>query len=856
MMKINKKALGTAMAGVMTVASVAGAVQTVNIANAAESVALKEARANVDHLIASINKNYAGLKNQATWELYVKTIRGLIAKIPSAEKAQADVLTKRTNGIADTVVAIGNINHVEKSMKPVSEGGYGNHIGIKNAVTWREYLDVALGKMMSVDQGVFKEKYAELVSRYNAVDFAVEEIEYEHYEALAEVEDLYESAKETKNLETAQSALVEAKKLGTHPTSTEIIAKIETLIAEMDSNPSIYSVASINAVQIEVKFNKPVDPASIFVDSKSGSIKESVLKITSLETPKVNPGVITGSLSEDGKVLTITTKNTLLKRYDVVIDNVKTTDGKVVAKYDKTIIVEEDKKAPTITSTEQISPNKVKINFSEPVKANNSATLKYDNNTPVNGASIVIPAGATSVIVDLSASKVEVNKTITVTFAGLQDQVGNLISTADSTVKVMKKEADGISPVVSSITQTGVKTFSIKFSKDLAEKPKVEVSGDYIVNTVEKVSGSEYSVTVDKVLKGKLHVTVSDYKDLSSQEGKLEVKEVEFIEDTTAPTITSSKKVTLNGVEYLELAFDNEVTEGDIVVGGKYVKNHITYDVADKTVAAVYASDSNKKLLYVPLKEFAVEENAVYNINIISSTVKSLSGVAFTNTTTSFTRGKDSLTNTNKLSAPTITQLTNDTVTVTFNQEVDGASATNIANYTIAGAEIEDAVLAPYADSTKTQVLTLNLKKDSNNFTGKRNITVENVKALNSSVTMDRYILTTLSLNENVRPIVTNAKLNESKEIILTFSENIYDETNLADSDFELYIGGVKIPEGSLKTEAIAKKDAKNTLKITISDFEIKEEDKAKGLTLKAAKTLDIKDTINNALNFTSIDLN
>ncbi len=180
----------------------------------------------------------------------------------------------------------------------------------------------------------------------------------------------------------------------------------------------------------------------MFANGKSGAFKANVLSLNSIND--VPAGALTGELSNDGKTLTITAAEVLSKRYDVVIDGLKSTNGKDIVKYEEMITIAADEKAPTITGTEQISANKVKINFSEPVKAYNGATLKYADGTTVTGASVNVAAGATSVTVDLANASVEVNKPITITFIGLQDQAGNLLTPNPATVTVAKQQVDGV----------------------------------------------------------------------------------------------------------------------------------------------------------------------------------------------------------------------------------------------------------------------------------------------------------------------------------------------------------------------------------------------------------------------------
>lgn len=681
------------------------------------------------------------------------------------------------------------------------------------------------------------------------------------YEVTVKIElDLAKKALAANNEVEAEKHLAEAAKYMKEVKNEVMKAALTKSLDEVEGQltPAVKSVSALSATQVEVKFNVAVSKDSLFTNGESGTFKATA-SLTTLDG--VASGQLTGELSADGKTLIITSANALSKRYDVLIDGLKATNKKDVAKYQEVVTIAADTQAPTVIGTEQISATKVKIKFSEPVKAYSSATLKYADGTAVQNVTLNVAEGAKEVVVDLSDAAVEVNKPITVTFIGLQDKAGNLVTPHPATVQIVKQQADGVKPVVSSITQTGVKTFNIKFSKDVVLSTTGDVINvnnvtvsNYTVSSIEKVSDSEYKVTVTTNLNGLQNVTVNaGFKDLANQAGEAVTKVVSFSADTVAPKVTSAKVVVgSDNKEYLELTYDKDVTEGNVTISGSYVKDHVTTTLVGADKAATYASDSNKKVLRVALSTFATEKGAAYKVDVVAATVTSTSGVAPEKTSASFTRGEDGAApNTTKLGAPVITLGDdNDTLKVTFTGEIDGASATTVANYKVDGAVVESATLA--AASGGKQVVTLKLQANSNTFTGVRNITVENVKALGSSVTMDKYVRNDLSLTENVRATVTKAVLTANNEITLTFSEAIYDLTNTDGADFDLYIGGTKVTATKIATENVLKASAKNTLKLTLSGTAITAEDLAKGLTIKAADTLDIKDANNNGLTFTS----
>lgn len=255
MAKTSKKAMGIGLAGVMSVGSIAGAVSALNAnqANAAESKAQQDAKGIITHTIMSINKWYAGIKNQATWEGYIREAEGYVKQMPAAESAEAAELTTKIKGLKDTVNAIACINQVEKSMTPKEEGGFGNFIGIKNVAQWKDYLNKAEEAMKGIDKSVFQAKYDELLERFNKVSADVQKVEDKHYEDLKNVEGLYESARKNASLEEAEKALAEAKKLGTHETSKEIVKKIEDLITELKKSAAVTGATIIDSKNIKLE---------------------------------------------------------------------------------------------------------------------------------------------------------------------------------------------------------------------------------------------------------------------------------------------------------------------------------------------------------------------------------------------------------------------------------------------------------------------------------------------------------------------------------------------------------------------------------------------------------------------------
>lgn len=617
------------------------------------------------------------------------------------------------------------------------------------------------------------------------------------------------------------------------------------------ADPAVKSVSAISATQVEIKFNKAVDPASVFANGVSGAFAgTATVTFTSLDT--VASGALTGTLSKDGKTLTVTSANPLSKRYDVVVEGLKTKDSKEVTKYAEMITIAADKTAPTIVSSVKTSASTYKVTFSEPLNSLGTVTYKFADGTTATVSNDFAP-GAKEVTFTLDPS-IAAGKVVTATLVGTQDEALNLLTPNPATVTFAKGEKDGVAPTVSAITQTGAKSYSVKFSEELSTVVGTglfTIAGNATVS-VKKDSEdpTKYNVVTTNALDGLTTVSIGTVTDLSGEEGAATSRVVNFVKDGVAPKVTSSAVVTdsTDKKEYLEITFDKDVELSTPTVdatAGTSSKDYVTTTLVDTDITAqtvAYKNANNKKVVRVALATLLGAqdvEGATFKLDLVFSGVTSGAGVGADTAKTTFTRGKDGVPqNATVLGDPTVTaDLTdNNKVIVTFPGAVDGASATNVANYKVDGAVIESVTLKPLSGGT--QVAVLNLKAGSNTFTGVRNISVENVKALGSTKTMLPYSTNAVSLNENVAPVVTSAKLTATDKVTLTFSEAVSDSTA---NDFEVLIGGAS--QSPAENISVAVTSA-NTIVVTIATIDATE--LSKGVSLKALSTLDIVDGAGN----------
>ncbi|GAA0744990.1 cell wall-binding repeat-containing protein [Clostridium oceanicum] len=665
----------------------------------------------------------------------------------------------------------------------------------------------------------------------------------------------------------------------------EVVEAINKAVKPEVKELAVQSIEAVNAKEMNVTFNKAIDKSTVL--NEKNEVQN--IDLTLLGETKESQEGVKGRLSEDGKVLTLVAKDSfkagkyLVEGKDIEAKKVeKEEKTETIKPFNKIIEVKADTVRPTIVGTEKINAGKVKVKFSEPIKEVGTATFKYVDGTEVKGITGTLSAGNSEVEYVLG-NDVEAGKDIVATFNGQKDFADNLIAPTPATVKFRKGEKDGVAPKVADIKVLSSTKFEVKFSEELIENPIIKVSGTEVAPENVKQDSKDktkYVCTLGTAAKDLTKVTVDEYTDLSGEKGKEYSKLENFTIKTVAPKVVSTKyikaldKVSKENKEYVEITFDKDVVSNDkltkIVVKGNHVKDYVTTPVnKELNKADLIAVEGNKKALRIEAKKIADIEGAVYDLTLegfegdtISPLIKG-DAASSDALKISFTRGIDEEVAQSKGEPKVVTDGVvvdnNDKITITFDKELDGKTATDASNYKIEKAVVEKATLRPAKDGKQNVELTI--KSGSNTFNGDRYISISGVKAKGGDVMKDYKKV--ITLEENVRPTVKEAKLTDNNKLILTFSEDmkadsiVEDEKNIA-VDFDVYVGDTK-KEGTLtesKLDADKDNDKVKTITITIDDaHKFTAEEVKKGIVIKPAKGMNAIDSNGNALNFTSISL-
>lgn len=607
------------------------------------------------------------------------------------------------------------------------------------------------------------------------------------------------------------------------------------------------------------------------VDGNGNLVNVTVTAIGTA-TPVTSPKA---ALSEDGKTLTITATTKFDGEYAVTVPNtVKTITDEAVTAYSG-IVKAADSVRPTVAEVSYSDYQTAVITFSEPLS--NLGTISADNSAITFDS---LSADGKSVTVNLASSSVKADTNYKVTIIGAKDFNGNLISPNPVELTVKKSTSDTVKPTVTSISTVNDKTFTITFSEKLIANPTIKVNGNTVVSgtpdtgevqgTITKdATGLVYTVTLTNSLvpvgsSSALATVTADFSDLSGNNADTYNKIVEFKKDTTAPELVSSSVEKINGKEYLVLNYNENVSVVDSkAINGKVVKDYvetplspaITTDIVDGGDGVNFELHNavNGKSKSVRL-DLATLTSGSYTLNLPAGLVTDEAGNDSKATTVTFNRttnvdtGKPELTT---AGTNGITKIDNNTYTVSFDRQLDPASALNVNNYTIEGAVVKSAIFTKN-DSTGA-VVRLTLEDNSVALTGERTVTIKNVASA-AGVVMDP-VVTTEVLTENVKPVVTSAQFVGLDKIKVVFSENIKESTVDAvgsTGDFDVVIGDVSETGASIAEDT--SDTTGKTFIITLAN-PVTADEYAKTITLKAGTGLDVTDENENALNFTSISV-
>jgi hypothetical protein len=620
----------------------------------------------------------------------------------------------------------------------------------------------------------------------------------------------------------------EPEKTVTKAEAAQFIAMTDKQFGQKEE-AKVESIKAINAKEIEVKLGATV---------KEEDVKNAKFTLSQ----GTNATAVTTKIDEDKKSVIVTldgdAKLKNKEAYVLTVEGLKAADGKEIPKALEVIFFN-DEVAPTV-STVSTPDGKVKVVFSEKLDTAKAVTVivngqkvdgKVENNT----------------FTSTNTLNLENGKEFSVIVTGAQDLSGNEMEMYEGKA-TYKVEKDVTAPEVKEIKvkdlANGTATLEATFTEELSAQGTVVVKkGNTVVKEATIALDQDKTkalVTVpgaltDKETAADLTVEFVGYKDLANNVGTKVSKAVKVTKDVVAPNLV---KVVADQNKEATFTFDKDVTKQDGKI--RVINLDTSRDVTGEVTIEAAKDNSKGITLTFPAK-------GNYKVAATKGLVKDAAG----NESAAFTKEvkvveKESEKETDKV-APAVTGVAFDKatnkITVNFDKEVKGGqvaeSASNVNNYTLAGAKLPEGALI-VLDGTNAVI------ELPSTFTFEKSETVKFTVA--NVANKDGVKMGTKNLLLNVvdtkAPEFQSAKITkvDAKEITLTFSEAV----NVDATDFVIDLNGVAL--------TVAKADDKAAKEVVLKVTAPTDVNLATGtLTLKTKElkdnaTLNTVDTAANKL--------
>lgn len=526
----------------------------------------------------------------------------------------------------------------------------------------------------------------------------------------------------------------------------------------------VKDVAAINAKELQVTFNKPVD-------------KEDVAGKVALEGVAFSSAV----LSEDGLVLTLTASNEIaVTNAKLTVSAIKTkADAKVLTAVYNAIFSAADKTAASVAGV-KAEGTTAEITFSEPVQ---SAGVVNVNGVQTTNYELK-DGGKKLVISGLAAEKA-----YRVDLVGVKDFAGNVSNPIALNFTVAKPVVDSVKPTVSgSVSGT---TVTLNFSEELKSAGKLTIGASEYALVQDKDVKTKYTADVKAALGTATFLNasfkVAGYEDLAGNKGE-DYSFTGLIQaDTTAPTfagasaailVADNKSVTTD-VDAVYLTFSEKVNfKGALNITSINGIIQSTPIAVAVDATAGYDVDGNGKIegaeAYTVKVPVDLDESTSYGFSVAKDSVKDLSGNALASTLAfNLTTGKfvpatpeSKATVTGAVAEP----VSNSTLIVTFNEDMT-QSALQASNYTLGGQALPAGTTLNFVDSLKK--VHVKLPAGSVAVNGLYVFEGKNLVSTAGNTLAGEKVSQLLTLAENVAPTATKIDVVASNKFTVTFSENV-----------------------------------------------------------------------------------
>ena len=526
--------------------------------------------------------------------------------------------------------------------------------------------------------------------------------------------------------------------------------------------PTIVSVTPMSTTEIRITFSEVLEKGSA-TNIANYAIDNGIT---------INKAILQGDRKT---VRLLTSEHSVGGTYSVSVHNVtdialpanKIADGST---FSYTLSTQNlDETPPTITLANLNSATQLDVYFSEPVDINSATqagNYSIDNGIGINSAEML-----ENNIVRLTTSEHNSGKNYTVTVNNVADasEAHNVIA-RDSKYSYSYSPGDVVGPMITLVNVVRQDQLEVMFNEPL-DQSSAETASNYQVNNGVSVSSSELDETGQIVRlqtsdhqRGQSYVlTVNNVADASVNKNPVAPNSkytyLYDSEDNTGPTI---RKVVIIDATHLQVVFSEKVDPATS-------ENTSNYQIADIQVlnARLGASGESVTLETSPHTEGKAYVLVISGVKDASSAGNEILANSKYNYVYESAAGK---------TGPTIVEVFAKTATqliVTFNKEVEPASATDLDHYAINnGATVNSAELA---DNNKTVTLGTSSLQAQTVYT----LTVTHV----TDATADRNPILSNSTYDfifkgadTIGPLISLVKTVDAENIDVLFNERIGQE--------------------------------------------------------------------------------
>ncbi len=563
------------------------------------------------------------------------------------------------------------------------------------------------------------------------------------------------------------------------------------------STPKVLGINSLNASQLEVKFNKDVDVATA----------ETIANYTLAKSDGTKINVTGAEVQEDGKTVVlrvdaITSKTT----FTATVANVKL-NGSLINEfklYSQVMTVEDTTNATitdVIAKTNSDIATSATIYFSEPVIG---GALKIDGNT----VAYVLAADGLSATIstDLDASK-----THSIEAINLTDSANNINTSTTKTFNVIK---DVTAPTFTVSTESD-STIVLSFDKAV-DKNTITTSGIILKDeALDTVAGYSVSVPVgygnkrveitlpggvyaQKATRNFTILTSDAIKDSLGNKLVATQRTVSITKDEVAPTLTGIDYVKNSDgkVQYVLFKYSEKVTE--TANRGLTARNYTTGATVDLFGTLEDANVevlSDGKTVKVEVKGLDVVKSGKLEVEVPAGFVNDRALVANASKVKKQVVDFGSASAT-PLKVTKVESAGRNQFKVTFDGAVTYSSATNPANYSINGVALPSNATVVFDDSNKNNVtvtLPTNFVSADDTAAVLRVVNVETVSGVKVSPNTN-----VVTVDDNTQPLIVKSKssINANGTLSIGFSEAVNAATATSLNDLILTVNGSNITVG------------------------------------------------------------